>query len=378
MIELEEKKTGVHIVIDYFSATFPFICYEEDSEYSIIDDIILMTCDFLSIKKEDVEKCDYAMHRFEYQYRLSDHITLRLCGPDLKTGHKSCSIKLSGQGCREFEELATDRTWLDFLEFFIVRLNASPTRIDIAIDDYDGNNITFEEVKRKLDSGHFTTSFQDKDFIMHGSNNKGLSLQFGSHSSTQMLVIYEKLKEQRTKGIECIQDYWVRYEMRYRHEKAYNVCMNIINHGNSGFKEYIFGLLYSMLDIKADNNYGEDNIHKAKTDDNWQAFLDNVNKAKIEKYKIIKSSYETYLSWITPLVSFYLLDSLFYCSQDINSLNIKIYSLIITAIETIDKRKLKKLNDFLKEAGLNPVDILELETIKKKLKIQIEISELPF
>jgi DNA relaxase NicK len=202
MIELEEKRIGVHIVIDYFSATFPFICYEEDSEYSIVNDIILMACNFFNIKKEDVYQEDYAMHRFEYQYKLSDHITLRLCGPELKIGHKSCSIELSGQGCREFEGLAKDRTWLDLLEFFIVKLNASPTRIDIAIDDYDGNIITFEEVKRKLDLSHFTTSFQDKDFIMHGSNKKGISIQFGSHSSTQMLVIYEKLKEQITKGLD--------------------------------------------------------------------------------------------------------------------------------------------------------------------------------
>ena len=96
MIELEEKKTGIHIVIDYFSATFPFICYEEDSEYSIISDIILMIGGFFNIQKEDIEKCDYAMHRFEYQYKLSKHITLRLCGPELKSGHKSCSIELSG------------------------------------------------------------------------------------------------------------------------------------------------------------------------------------------------------------------------------------------------------------------------------------------
>lgn len=52
MIELEEKRIGVHIVIDYFSATFPFICYEEDSEYSIVNDIILMACNFLILKKK--------------------------------------------------------------------------------------------------------------------------------------------------------------------------------------------------------------------------------------------------------------------------------------------------------------------------------------
>jgi len=162
-----------------------------------------------------VEKCDYAMHRFEHHYKL-----IRLY---------YFKVMWSWPCCREFEELATDRTWLGLLELFIVRLNASPTRVDLAIEDYNGNNITFEEVERKLDLGFFTTSFQDKDFIMDGSNNKRLSLQFGSHSSTQKLVIYEKLKAQGTKGIEYIQNYWLRYEIRYRHEKAHNVYINIIN-----------------------------------------------------------------------------------------------------------------------------------------------------
>lgn len=375
-MELEEKRTGIHIVIDYFSATFPFICYVDDSEYQIINEIVLMVCDFLNIKKDDISKENYAIRRFEFQYKLSDHITLRLCGPELKSGHKSCSIELSGQGCREFEEIAKSKTWIDFLEFFIVRLNASPTRIDIALDDYEGSHITFDEIKRKLDSGLFTTTFQDKDFIMHGSNNKGLSLQFGSHSSTQMLVIYEKLKEQITKGIDCYQDYWVRYEMRYRQEKSYNICMNIINHGNEKFKEYVFGLLYLMIDIKADNNYGEDNIHKAKTDDKWKAFLDNVDKAKIEKYKIKKSTHETYLSWITPLVSFYLLDALIRYLNDINYLNIENYKLIIKTIDEMDKRKFKKLNDFLKESSsMKQITIEELFEIKKKLQLSKKIFQ---
>jgi len=42
---------------------------------------------------------------------------------------------------------------------------------------------------------------------MHGSNQKGLSLQFGSHSSTQMLVIYEKLKVNLDKILDtCLVD----------------------------------------------------------------------------------------------------------------------------------------------------------------------------
>lgn len=91
-MELLEKRDGIHIIIDYFSATFPFICYEEDSEYRIIDEIIMMICEFFCIDIKDIEKCDYSMHRFECQYKLSEHITLRLLGPELKTGHKSCQM----------------------------------------------------------------------------------------------------------------------------------------------------------------------------------------------------------------------------------------------------------------------------------------------
>mgnify|MGYP000884136012 CR=1 FL=1 len=373
-----EKKTGMHIIIDYFSATFPFICYEDDSEYSIINEIILMCCEFFNINKKDVEECDFRVNRFQNQYQLSDYIILKLLGPELKSGHKSCSIELKGQGCREFEELTIDKTWIDLLEFFVVKFNASPTRIDIAIDDYSGEFITFDEVRQKLDSKCFTTSFRDKDYVIHGSATKGFTLEFGSNSSVQMLSIYEKNKEQRTKGKDCFQDYWVRYEMRYRHDKAYDVCMKLLNGGNELFKDCIYGLLYKMLDIKADNNYGEDNIHKAKTDDKWQTFLGNVNKAKIEKYKIKKSTHETYLLWITPLASFYLLDLLVFHNKNINHLNILIYQRIIKTIEDIDERKLKKLNGFLKEKGFNQLTYSELYELKEKLKKQIAVLEFPF
>ena len=166
LVEVDlEKKTGVHLIIDYFSATFPFICYEDDSEYKMIEEIILMCCKFFNIKRIDVEKCDFRVNRFQNQYQLSDYIILKLLGPELKSGHKSCSIELKGQGGREFEELTKNKTWIDLLVFLVVRLNASPTRIDIAIDDYSGDFITFDEVRKKLDSKCFTTPFRDKNML---------------------------------------------------------------------------------------------------------------------------------------------------------------------------------------------------------------------
>ncbi len=370
-------KTGIHILIDYFAATFPFICYEEDSEYKIINDILLIISDFIGITKEDIEKQDYSQNRFNYQYKIGENIILRLCGPDLKCGHKSCSIELKGEGCREFEVIS-NKSWFDFLEFFIVRLNASPTRIDIAIDDYEGDIITLPEIKRKLDLKFFTTSFKDKDYIIHGNDKKGFSLQFGSHKSSQMLVIYEKLKEQISKGFDCFQKYWLRYEMRYTKDNAYNVCMDIINKGEIEYNNYIFGLLYTMLDLKIDNNYDEDNQHKVETDIVWKSFLNNVSKAKTEKYKIKKSTYKTYLRWIEPLASFYLLNILLHQGNDIYSMNIKLYKDIIDLINDIDKKKLHRINLYLKESGLRLIDLGDLLALTNKLKNIIKTLELPF
>lgn len=43
-----------------------------------------------------------------------------------------------------------------------------------------------------------------------------------------MLCIYEKLKEQQSKGIECKQKYWTRYEMRFTQSRANDFSYNFL------------------------------------------------------------------------------------------------------------------------------------------------------
>ncbi len=332
----------------------------------------------MGYEKENIIKENYSQNRFNYQYSIGDNIIVRLCGPELKSGYKSCSIELKGDGCREFENICKDKNWIDFLTFFLIRLNASPTRIDLTIDDYEGKDVTFEYINKKLENNFYISSFQDRDFIYHGSKTKGLSIQFGTHSSTQMFVIYEKLKEQLTKGIPCLQKYWVRYEMRFKKEKAYNVCMNLISKEIVGFKDYVLGLLYQTLDIKEDNNYNNENQKRAMTDKNWNNFLESVSKAKIEKYKIRKSTYETYLKWSKQHIAFYILNKLLHQGINIEATYTELLKEVVQLIQTIDQNRIKKLNNFLKESGLGTVTILDLEELKIKLTKIIEDRELPF
>ena len=119
-----------------------------------------------------------------------------------------------------------------------------------------------------------------------GCEQEGWTLQFGSHKSTIMLVIYDKLKEQMSKGNEVNQEFWTRYELRYMKDRAYDVVLNYIEQGEENFNKYSYGLLYSMLDLKKENNYSEHNIMQADTISWWKHFLQEVEKSEIVKYKI--------------------------------------------------------------------------------------------
>lgn len=338
----------MHLVIDYFAASFPFIRYDEESEDSIVKDIVSMICDFLNVPIDLAVQSEYAQNRFKIQYEIGENIILRLQGPELKSGHQSCSIELKGQGCREYESYNLNKTWFDFLEFFLIKLNANPTRIDIAIDDFKGKDIDINYIKDKLDRQCYTTTFKKKYYKIHGCDEEGYSLQFGSYTSTQMLVIYEKNKEQLAKDKICLQKYWLRFEMRFFHDKAYDVCMMFIKDENHNFNKIIYQLLYALLDIKEDNNYNDDSIYKVTTDKRYLSFLNNVEKGKIIREKFHSLEYRFYEQWIFAHTMFYTLYLLF----QYDSIEEAIFILLVDVnnfANKIKKDKLKRLKMFIKE-----------------------------
>jgi len=339
-----------------------------------------MISTYLNYQKKDVYKEPYAQNRFKYQYTIGDSITLRLIGPELKSGYASCMIELKGEGCREFENNNPEKTWIDFLVFFVIRLNASPTRIDLAIDDYEGSIINFKWLKENLDRGQFLTTFKNKRYTIHGNQVDGFSLQLGSRTSVQELVIYEKNKEQRKKGIECNQEYWLRFEMRFRQIKAYDIAMNIINLSSiNGFKTFAYERLFEMLDFKVKNNYNEHNQRKAQTDPNWLKFLGEVNKAKLVRYKISKSTYETYLNHMNPRIASYVINLILHYESNIYLSLTRILEVALYDFEKMDDKKLKRYNDYLSEANLKEITEEDLEELKTKIEEEIERrSDLPF
>ena len=377
---------------DYFSFTFDYDSFDTELELEVNNNILEYFKDLLKLSDEEITPASYGKGRFEYLYHLCIGIDLKLKGPINGEGYNTCQLEIKGEGCRELERRGID--WRTFLLRLKTELHAKCSRCDLASDDKEGNIIKFNEVKEKLDKHQFVTNFKNKDYEIHGSEKKGYSLQFGSRESTQMLVIYDKKKEREYKGEECPHKYWVRYEMRYFHEKADRVVDDIINaydgkinypepktvdKGDAGFGAYVTGLLYQALDLKEDNNFSIENQYKANTDPRWKEFLEDAEKvtvSKIEPPKPIWLKYENYILQTLPM---YLLTK-YIESKDYYQLAKENFKSLLDGIDKIigDKAKINQLNSYLKDKKLKLVDKTKLLDLKQEIEERYKQEETPF
>jgi hypothetical protein len=377
---------------DYLSFTFDYESFDSEYELETNNNYILYFKDLLKLSDEEIVPQTYGKGRFDYMYHLCPGIDLKLKGPINGNAAYTCQLEIKGEGCREIERREID--WRMFLLRVKVELSSKCTRADLAIDDKEGNIIKFNKVKEKLDKHQFVTPFKNKDYSIHGSGKKGYSLNFGSRESTQMLVIYEKDKEQKAKGLDCPYDYWTRYEMRFMHEKADRVIEDIIQaydgkitypepkeveKGVAGFNTYVTGLFYQLLDIKEDNNYSDDNQYKVNTDPRWLEFIDNVSKVTISKPEPVKPIWNKYEHYVLQTLPMYLLTK-YIESKDYYQLAKENFKSLLDGIDSIidNKAKISQLNSYLKDKNLELVDKAKLLNLKTEIEERYKEEEMPF
>ena len=92
LTNLEEIRTGTHIIIDYISCTFPLIVYDGQREDDIILDTIKLILNEMGYTDDDLVQDEYALNRFKYQYTIASSIAIRLVGPVQKNGYHSCQV----------------------------------------------------------------------------------------------------------------------------------------------------------------------------------------------------------------------------------------------------------------------------------------------
>lgn len=373
---LDEIKHGIHISFDYFKCSFPLIVRKEELSLAEVKRLKIEIAKFFNVAEEEITPA--YIPKYSDSYCLGENIILATGGPEFGNGFKSCYLELKGKGCREYEVRCPNKDWKDLLIYFALNMESQIKRIDIAIDDYDGNVVDFDWIINKLNNGFFVSSFNNKNFNTSGHINTGRSITFGKHGSPLMLCIYEKLKEQQAKGIECNQEYWTRYEMRFAQSRANDFAYNFLKNTDIEFKDYIMSIFYNMLDIKKDNDRNQHHMTDVPTDPKWLEFLGKVEKYKMVRASSIEGSYITYENWAKPLMSGYFLYLIFTNNKEIYSAETKMFEDMLEYLDSFDKKKLKHINSFLLNKRHPLIALKDIEAFKVFLKDYIEERKLPF
>lgn len=195
------------------------------------------------------------------------------------------NFKLSGQACRDFENLGIE--WIDFfkiLNTYVVGYN----RIDIAIDDYTDKYFNIRKLYEYIQKGQVTSKFKaslelTKRNIVDGSI-LGDTLQFGSKASRVQITFYDKMLERQSQNyiIDNNIKNWTRTELRFRQERAKEIVYLIINDNN--FSNTIKGILKNYICFLEPSN--DSNKSRWPVAKFWSDFTDNIDKIKLSRINI--------------------------------------------------------------------------------------------
>lgn len=376
-----------NVIIDYLSATAGMVYEGNDCcERTCVFEYVEIFRKYFKLEHFQVEECRYGTNNFKYQYILSNYIILRFAGPYNEFMQQTWQIELKGEGCREFERLRPDITWCDFLNF-LLGFNVNFKRFDLTIDDFEGKQIKLSHIFDKTKKRQYTSVFKSKP-TYHGILEDGLTIDFGSRTSMTELCIYDKKKQQVYLGKPVEHDYWVRYELRFRQNKADAIVMDLLmNYENKdvpiyglNLQEYATKALYATIDFKEDNNYDEHDQSKVPTDPQWKAFVGDIERGKLPAPDLKKSTYESAYRYIMPKAKNILLTWLVQSNYDKNLFLLKIITELERLVLDLTIKQSQRINQYLSETMLDfkPLTNEDFDIMRKKLYEIDEDLSLPF
>lgn len=212
-------------------------------------------------------------------------------------------FKLSGQGCRDFEDLG-----LDYISFFR-KLNSYSlnfNRIDISIDDFTGSYFNLNKLLKYCKRGAVSSKFRSvlnlEKLSLSDSSNLGHTLQFGSKASNIQVTFYDKLKERQSQSFIVDENikHWIRTEVRFRHELADSLIITILRNSNN-VNYVVKAVLRDYIDFK-DLSSIDSHKYRRATALFWEEFLENIDSLKLTNY-LPESSFTKKAKWLNESVA---------------------------------------------------------------------------
>ncbi|MBQ6783478.1 MAG: replication initiation factor domain-containing protein [Acholeplasmatales bacterium] len=372
------------IIIDYLSLTFPLDLSGDENERVKAITLVDIFKDFFKLDECQIEECKYSVNNYRYQYIFSNYIYLRIAGPQNDFGEKTCQLELRGEGCREFERLLPNITWYQFIMFL---LNFSPTfkRIDVTIDDLSGEEMKLDYLFNKIKNGYYTSVFKSEPKY-YGMLDQGLTINLGSRKSMIELCIYDKLFQQKSLGKPVDYNYWTRYEMRFRQDKANSVILSLLDNYKKeddpvyglDLKTFATKALYRILDIKVDNNSDRGHQSENDTDPNWTTFLETTEKGILPKADARISTSETRYNYIMPKAKMIFLEWLIDVDFNLDVFIERFFNQLLELLKNTSRSQLTRLNQILLEKKKDTITQSKFDGMLIKLATLIDERSLPF
>lgn len=182
-------------------------------------------------------------------------------------------VDMSGDGCREFEEYGT-KSFIDVFRDIVDEPDLYHiTRLDVAFDCFDKTVLNIDKLKKETEALNFVSKFSDP-VIEYGVRSKSLTIYYGSRSSEVYMRCYNKAKERQREDV----DYWVRWELVLKNDRAYSFISQYMNGEDIG--TLFYGVINNYIRfIVPDKN--QTNISRLKVAKWWLNFVQTVEKIRV-------------------------------------------------------------------------------------------------
>lgn len=328
---------------------------------------------------------------FKTYQDIQDGIQIRYCGPKSQYDCPVWRLEIKGRGCDFFK---TFKDWFRFM-MFVKPLDIHVKRFDLAIDDFEGQEITFDYFYNKIVRDDYILRKRAARIVAPfwsdiklKDTTKGLSLKFYSTFSNLQLFIYDKSFEQEAKNNYSIPSkQWVRYEMRFYDEKADDVFNDFFNimlcnsYGelqvntqdeyNSLMGKFLSELLNELIKIV---NFKDIYRNTWEYDECWKNFIESIGSINFTRLNVKRTDVLKKKLWIESSVAKSLLQ--IFLVQDLKYINLWMRSFMIEQIGNIDDKLLNDVNNERKKIGKIEIKKEEISDFTKELILTNDESNL--
>ena len=236
--------------------------------------------------------------RYKYSYVYKEHIRFKFFGSySRELGGSVHSLELTGQGCREIEELGVE--WITLFKYIYYN-NIKATRIDIAMDVKEEMPFKLTDLVVKTMNFEYTSRTRKYGIHMGGEKSSetytGTSLYYGTIGN-DVLNIYDKKAERLAKNYISNIQYWTRFEIRLSDKKTGSFLKVIIDNGIDTLPTVYRGLLNEFVCYRVRGKSKDPRKHRWEGWEKWEELIGKLEGLKLEHQSKVESTIISKMDW---------------------------------------------------------------------------------